>query len=492
MKTAILADLHITDFPGTVKQDVLDWTAAKLHETRPDLIVLIGDMTAMGTDCQNQRMFGFLNGLDIPWCSTPGNAELRTNRKNARQWIVAPPKGAPLLLVNSSDVIPTESDMKAMSALPSDARRLLCTHVPPGRWPEEMQNALKSAQKRRAITAVIAGHQHDDGDDRLRGLDPDKAAGGPPMFELWNNDSGDWHRSQIVMEEADIRTWPLAEREEFFSRFGVSAMNEPLETLQCAAELKIPHIELRHGSLGPLDENVLRVSIEKWRNRGGETLSMHLPNLTPGDDHGSLCAAVERALRLGCNRVTLHVPAVTAVDFPKYRNELLANFLERMAPLLDKSVDIGIENLHTYAGKEADAQRNYGCTISECREWIETLRNATGNPRIGFHFDIGHARNNPPFNSAENVSDYYAKLCPMANGCHFHQVNPAPSEGENGNHTPFTGLYEKFISLAGTFLAWRKGQFKLNPPIFLEIRGKGLGVDTYKKLRHLIIRGDGR
>ncbi|MBO4511887.1 MAG: hypothetical protein J5746_03910, partial [Victivallales bacterium] len=208
---------------------------------------------------------------------------------------------------------------------------------------------------------------------------------------------------------------------------------------------------------------------------------------TAKDDGGALLASAERALRLGCQRVTLHVPAVTAAVFPEHKERLLANFMTRMAPLLDSPVDIGIENLHTYAGKTDDAQRNYGCTIAECRDWIEELREASGNARIGFHLDIGHARNNAPFNSRENLSDYYAEMGAIANGCHFHQVVLKPAAGDSGNHNPFTGLYTKMISLAGYFLAWRAGQFALNPPVFLEIHGKGLGIQNYNKLKHLIL-----
>ena len=158
-----------------------------------------------------------------------------------------------------------------------------------------------------------------------------------------------------------------------------------------------------------------------------------------------------------------------------------------MAPLLEHPVDIGIENLHTSPGKTDDLNRNYGCTIAECRSWIETLRAATGNERIGFHLDIGHARNNPPFNSIENLSDFYAELGGIANGCHFHQVSPVAIQGESGNHQPFTGLYDKLISLAGFFFAWRIGQFPLNPPLFLEIRGSGRGIQTYRTLKQLIV-----
>ena len=486
MRIAVLADLHLTACRTSVKLDVLEWLSNELRACHPDLVVAIGDLTALGTEDQSRRMCAFLNSTDLPWCSTPGNAEFRTSAELASPWYVAPPPGAPVLLVDSANYDPPAKDLQEMAALPDGAGVLLATHVPPSAWPEEARRALSAAQERQAIAAVIAGHQHDDGSDRLRGLDPDKSAGGPPMFEIWDNGTGSWHRTPVEMTSADIRTWPLEERQKLFAQFGVCTMWTTLENIAEATRLRIPHLELREPALQKLSEDTLLNALDAWRRECGRTLSLHLSNLTVGDDGGALRLSAERALRLGCTRVTLHVPAVTAADFPHCQTALLDNFLERMKPLLDSPVDIGIENLHTSPGRTADDQRNFGCTIGECRSWIETLRQATGNSRIGFHFDIGHARNNPPFNSTENLSDFYAEMGMLANGCHFHQVSPVRVEGDSGNHRPFTGLYEKMISLAGFFLAWRKGQFPLQPPIYLEIRGDGLGIQTYNTLRELI------
>ena len=487
MKIAVLADLHLTACRTSVKLDVLTWLAAELRTRRPDLILAIGDLTALGTEDQSRRMRAFLDGTGLPWCSTPGNAEFRTCPDLAAPWYVAPPSGAPLLLVDSANYDPPARDLQAMAALPDGAGFLLATHVPPYEWPEEARLALDAAMERRAITAVIAGHQHNDGTERLRGLDPDKSAGGPPMFEMWDNGDGDWTRAPVEMTSADIRTWPLEAREALFRQFGVCTMWTTLETIAEAIQLRIPHLELREPALQKLSKDALIDALGDWRRECGRTLSLHLPNLTAGDDGGALRLSAERALRLGCTRVTLHVPAVTAADFPHCQTALLDNFLERMKPLLDSPVDIGIENLHTSPGRQTDDLRNYGCTIAECRSWIETLREATGNSRIGFHLDIGHARNNAPFNSTENLSDFYAEMGMLVNGCHFHQVSPTHAKGDSGNHNPFTGLYDKMISLAGFFLAWRKGQFPLLPPIYLEIRGAGLGIQTYNTLRKLIL-----
>ena len=487
MKIAVIADLHLTGCRKAVKANVLEWLKADLRQQAPDLLMAIGDLTALGTEDQNSRMLAYIQSLGLPWCSTPGNAEFRTNVENAAPWYVAPPANMPVILVDSANYKPPEADLQALAALPDKAGYLLGTHVPPESWPEGAKQTLSMAMARGAVTALIAGHKHNDGKNVMRGLDPDKAAGGPPMYEIWSNDAGKWCRSIREMASADIRSWPRAEREKLFSQFGVCTMWETLEAIESARQLRIPHLELREGALLELPEASLLEALNAWRDECGKCLSLHLPNLTAKDDKGALLASAERALRLRCQRVTLHVPAVTAVAFPAQKEQLLANFLTRMKPLLDAPVDIGIENLHTYPGKTDDEQRNYGCTIAECRDWIEALRNATGNARIGFHMDIGHARNNAPFNSLENLSDYYVEMGPIANGCHFHQVISKPAAGDSGNHNPFTGLYTKMISLAGYFLAWRAGQFVLEPPVFLEIRGKGLGIQNYNTLKHLIL-----
>ena len=486
MKIAVLADLHLTEGDRTVKHAVLDWVVSELQERRPDIVALIGDMTAFGTPHQNRMLIRSLLLLGIPYCSTPGNAELRSTPENGRLWDIRPAPGIPLVLADSSTYELPESDLEKLRSLPDGAGYLLATHVPPYEWNEAARAVLDETRSRGAVTAVIAGHQHNDGEERLRGLDPDKAAGGAPRFDLFDNAGGSWSRTPVEMSEADVRTWPESERLALFSHFGVSAMWETLETLEAACALGIPHVEFRYSALERVSDSELKAAIDRWRGVCGKTLSMHLPNLRP-EDGGVLAEAVGRTLELGCDRVTLHVPAVTAAEFPAQRERLIANFLRDMKPLLDAGIDIGIENLHTTPGKESDDARNFGCTIGECRSWIEALRQAAGgNERIGFHLDIGHARNNKPFNSFENLSDYYAELGGITNGCHFHQVSPQPSSGDSGNHTPFTGLYDKLISLAGFFLAWRCGQFPHKPALFLEIRGAGAGVASYRTMKELI------
>ena len=480
MRIAILSDAHLTDANGTVKHLVLNWLGRELAQKQPDLVAAIGDLTALGTPSQNDAMLTFLRSQAIPFCSTPGNAELRTSPDAAELWRIPPPPATPILLIDSATGAPQQADLAALELLPDNSRYLLATHVPVQDWPSAHRACVERALARKAITTVVAGHQHDDGPDRIRGLDPDKSAGGPPMFAVFDNADGGWKRTTVVMTEADIRPWPLTEREEVFSQLGVSAMHETLETLDAAARLRIPQVELRYSALTQVADAELVTAISRWRGAGGRMLSMHLPNLKPEAD-GTMAAAVRKTLELGCNRVTLHVPAVAAAEFPRQRERLLDNFLRDMHPLMEAGMDIGIENLHTSPGRTSDELRNYGCTIAECRSWIEDLRQASGNRRhLGFHLDIGHARNNTPFSTRFPVGAWYETLGAEVNGMHIHQVKQEP-DGTFLNHRPLTGFFDPLISLSSLVMARQRGILP-RAPMLLEVR-EGLGPEAWLALR---------
>ena len=75
----------------------------------------------------------------------------------------------------------------------------------------------------------------------MRGLDPDKAAGNPPGFEIISSTaSGEWQREKITMPGIDPVGWQADERAKLHSLFGISVMYEPLKGLHCAAH----HCEL--------------------------------------------------------------------------------------------------------------------------------------------------------------------------------------------------------------------------------------------------------
>ena len=484
MKIAVFADLHLTDNFGTVKDEVLEWALTEVRRQQADMLCLIGDLTAQGTTRQADRILDRIGKSGLPWCSTPGNAELRAGvAATEKRFDVPAPKTAGIVSVNTARNEPDPDELAKLAALPDGACFLLTTHNPVRNWSEAARTAVRKAEQRRAVTAVIAGHSHHDEPGILRGLDPDKASGGPPMFSILSREQGEWIRGDVVMPGVDPAEWEEAARAELRSMFGISAKSNPLDGLEFAFRNRIPHLELRF----PLsDPESLTAPLARWRKNGGRTLSLQLPSLTPRDDGGELRQAAECAVRLHCERVTLQVPKVTAAKYPAEREHLLDRFAKDLEPVLKNKLTIGIENLHTHPEARTDDRRNFGCTIEECRTWIELLRERFAPAKIGFHMDLGHARNNAPFSGRENLSDYYCELGHLVNGWHFHQV--VQSKDGFLNHQKLTGFYDKLISLGGWFMAWRRGQ--LAPaPVFLEVRDMEENKESYLRLMELLDTG---
>lgn len=481
LKIAILADLHLTDNSGSVKLKVLDWALEEARRRDAGLLVGIGDLTATGSAVQAELLFGRVAACGIPFCATPGNAECRESPDGAERQNIPSPGGVPLFLADSSADRLGEETLLRLGDLPGNGGFLLATHCPPSMWPESQRAVLDAAIARRAVTAVIAGHVHSDGPDTLRGLDPDKAAGGPPMMSIFTRSGdGNWSREDIVMPGVDPMDWTEAERAAFRRVLGVSCMYDPFGVLAEAAELKIPVAELRYGTTGGNTD--ISASLERWRNRGGRILSMHLPSLTGKEDSRRILEdAVRNAIALGCDRVTLHVPEIRAGEYPALKTRLADDCSRLIAPLLERGIRVGIENLHTINGKCAPEERVFGCTIPECADWIAALRDRTGSVGIGFHLDIGHARNNSPFSQTMNVSDYYNAPGLPVNGLHFHQVRQQP-DGTFKNHAPLEEFYGKLIALGGYFLARRAGLLAPEAPVILEIQQPGGGIASYRKL----------
>jgi len=377
---------------------------------------------------------------------------------------------------------PTPADLAKLAALPAQSGCLLVTHNPIRQWSESAQQIAREAMQRNAVTAVIAGHSHHDADGILRGLDPDKASGGAPMFAVMEQQpDGSWLRSDVVMPGISPEEWSDSEREAFRRRIGISTMWEEVAAFEFATEHRIENVELRMELNCPPE---LPVLIEKWRAAGGKVLSLHLPELRLDDPEDKLHKYVLLACKLQCNRVTLHVPKVTAAGFAAVQEQLLDKLSGDMQMLLQNNIVVGIENLHTTGSANTFETRNFGCCIDECRSWIELLRKRFATDKIGFHLDIGHARNNAPLSGKENLSDWYCRMGDLINGWHLHQVEH--KDGEFFNHQPLTGFYGKLISLGGMFMALRAGQLPGSTPMFLEARTWEGNVKAYTALMRIL------
>ena len=489
MRLAVIGDLHLTENPKSLTcKKILPRALALAEEAKAHALIGIGDLTASGTEKQTHLLMAALKKSPLPFYSTCGNAETRSNNRLAASMQNIPaPENIPVIFMDSSHAKVKENDLARLAALPANSHFLLCSHYPPEMWQEEAVQILEEAVERKAVTSVLCGHVHQDGINTMRGLDPDKASGNPPaVVFMERKEDGSWDRSEKILEDMDPAQWTEEEKKVFLSHLGVSCMQEPLETLEEAASLSIPVVELRYEALDNMSNSLL-LAVKKWRANGGKCLSLHLPNLRPheGDSSCDLAKGVRYALELGCDRVTLHVPEVTASLFPEKKAVLTENFVKLLTPLMEKNIVIAIENLHTKYQKWGEDERNYGCTIEECASWIEHLKNVTSYANIGFHCDIGHARNNVPFSISEYMSDYYAEERLPFKGFHFHQIVKI-EEYHFKNHFPLLGFYDKVISLSGYFLARKNALIPADAPVILEINTPGGSVQCYKKFLELI------
>ncbi len=483
-KVAVLADMHLPERTDTVKEPVFDWALAEAKRRRVDMIVGAGDMTAMGTTGAAKRLLEKLRATGLPFLNAPGNAELRTsaNRAEVLQMMNANQRmGNVVILDNARQMLTDESKAFLESLEAAGERNLLAvTHCPIFTMTVDEQVWLDHFIENGVISCLVSGHKHQDTyDDHypvVRGLDPDKAIGGPPCLVILTWNGTIWEREDVPCTFADPREWSEEEREEFLSYLGISCMADTIGGLKAAVEYRIPSVELRFEPTSKLPVEEVKALLKEWRSLGGKYLSMHAPSIKP-DENGDgivgadvLSAASDLAVELGCRAVTMHVPHSFQVGkvVGQFREQLLDVYAEGLAPLKMAGVTISIENMHMVRGEKIDANRGYGYTPEECRSWILALRNRMDYENIGFHLDIGHARNNAWYASRFNVSEWYVEMGRMLSGCHLHQVALWTS-GKMENHCPLKDLFGQYISLSSFFMAWRNGQLR-HVPMYLEIR----------------------
>ena len=493
MKIAVFADLHLPDRPDTVKEQVLDMAVHHLRcVEKVDQILCAGDMTAAGTVAASERLIRKLRSIGTPFLITPGNAEHRTpqEREESARILATPVAEQKFRMLDSADGFFTDEAVRLLNDLPDNA--IPVTHTPPDHLPEKDRLLLESVKSK--IRLLIAGHLHIDKDDGIvqlvRGMDPDKAIGAPPALTIFELDGHNINRRNITPADAEPRNWSAEAVDGFLSMLGISGMDEPLENLAFAAAEKVPCVELRYWSLTDLPEKQIHDAVKQWRDSGGHTLSVHLPDIgfrdgaVTGEER--LRRTLDAALATGCDRFTLHVPAMSVADAKN--PEILAMTADRtaecLAPVIRQGMYGGIENMHMRPSEPPGDLRNFGYTPAECRQWIDMIRGRLGahGDRLGFHFDIGHARNNAPYSSTDPVCSWLAAFGSEVNGMHLHQVAIKP-DGTFTNHAPLMSFYDPLISLASLFLSWQSGQLH-HAPMFLEIRNK-LGPASLRALRHL-------
>ena len=492
----MFADLHYTAESGRLKGEVLRWAVREAARRGATAIVCAGDMVGCGRKAEAEAVAAILAESALPVSLTPGNAELRTPEESAETLAIlsgAPtPKG--VALVDSSKGWPSTANGQQQEG------SLVVTHEPPPSLPSSacLAGAL-----------VVAGHTHRDAEapglSIVRGLDPDKAQGGPPAFAVFGRSSnGVWRREENVsFPGVAPEEWSPSFRRCFLNDLGISSMDDPFGGLGFAIRERVPCLELRAFTWRAGTFDALLEKVREWRASGGRVLSLHLAELgfVSGVAQGidAVREACLDALALGCDRVTLHVPKIPAMDYEASIEVMRCAYTEALAPLAGTGIAIGVENMHmtaedreliaaasspmsrfigTCGGASRRSPRRFGYTPDECARQVSLLRDIPGL-RVGFHLDIGHARNNAPFPTRYPVGSWYELLGSEVNGMHLHQIDQAP-DGTFRNHRPLRGFFDPLVSLSSLVMARQRGILP-RAPMFLEIRD-GLGPASWRAL----------
>ena len=498
MRFAVLADLHLPDRDDTVKEKVFDCALEMISRSRADAVLCVGDMIMNNAVEAAKRVKNKIAALNIPVIYACGNTE------NAALQTVEMFSNENLFCINKTvcAVFPTEKNFSeneyafTLEKVKASESAIIISHYLPRHFSEVDKSRLAYLLTANENVIFIAGHEHYDRIDGVyhvvRGIDPDKAIGGMPSAAFFEYDE-EKRCFKRENAEIDLRTADDEKLQEFVSFCGISGMHETLKNFEYAILNKIASFEMRHTAVADLPFAGLAEVIEKWRKVGGRHLSMHMPDIvrnseTAEIDLKSAEDVAELAVKLGCDRLTVHVPkcSVETLSNADCRQKMLDAYALICSKVLRHDISVGIENMHMTSKDTPDEKRRFGYTPQECREWIEDLRRICRSDKIGFHFDIGHARNNAPFSAQYAVSTWFAELGKYINGYHLHQVKV----GENGkflNHQAITEPFGALISYASFYLAWQTEQIA-HAPIFIET---SLNADvSYDILKNNFLNGN--
>jgi len=488
---AVIADTHLPAMPGTAQETCLDWALATLSANPPDLLAVAGDITAAGSPATAAAFRSKLDHSGLRTLITPGNSDLRNPSAQAavlQALSTAPASDHPpcrvVLLDTGAGEVTAEARLALTHAGAGVGERALVVvmHFPPGSLAPDSRQWLESWVRQTQPSLIVAAHSHRDREvcwagtpvHTVRGLDPDKAIGGPPAVALFELREGTWRRRELSFPDGTAEGWSPGEREELRALLGLACSNEAAAGLLRAAAEGVACVELRATNAAK-DPQALRTALSTWWQAGGRYLSWHMPDVPWREDDSPPTEVAEwrDLLQVGLHRdiqaLTVHVPRATvALMQPGSQpwRSLSDTFCRLLEPAVARGVRIAIENMHMRPGESADESRRYGYLPAECLAWAEELRSRLGRDTVGMLLDLGHARNNDPFAAEFTLGAWYALVGRHSVGYHLHQV--LTTDGKMRNHQPITGFHGPLISLSSFLWAWHAGHLN-HAPVFIEV-----------------------
>ncbi len=78
IKIAVIADTHLASVPDTAQEAALAFALKKLHSNKPDVVLVLGDVTAAGNIESAERARTMLDQSGLCYRMIPGNSDERT------------------------------------------------------------------------------------------------------------------------------------------------------------------------------------------------------------------------------------------------------------------------------------------------------------------------------------------------------------------------------------------------------------------------------
>lgn len=467
MKIGFICDLHLPEDENVLQYDVLEWAISDLKQNA-DLIIFAGDVTCNGDIDVYNTFIKKMNGLSLPFLFIPGNSDLRN--KESREEISKTASrfenefaGIKIFALNDCDVKISDSQFEILEK--ADEKSIVFMHHPISIFQKNTREKFELWRKNHSETHLFYAHRHESkiigNDISLQALDPDKTIGECPCVTYFDTTTKKICKS--------FYSAPIPK--DFCEYFGISCY-DPIKHVEFCIKNNLKNLELRPNSI-EADQKELYDIIKSWRQKGGENLCIHLPDVCYNQGEvtqKSIDRYIELANLLMVDRITQHVPKVS-VNEAESDPTVLESICEFSAEKLNgisHPVVIGVENMHMTEKEKPDTNRRFGYTPEECLKFMDLLSKYTEH-RVGINFDIGHARNNAPFSQKYQISTWFAKLGSHIVGYHIHQVTL--TEGKFNNHMPITHIYGKLISFASLFKCWDKG-FINKAPLIFEMRPK--------------------
>ena len=473
MRICLIADLHIPNNAEAIQNKVLSWAIADAVKKNADLLVFAGDMTADGSRAAIERFQKAIHSISIPAMVIPGNSDFRSPETTE---LVRQLASVPVMERNGYRVIAL---MDGERTIPdaiynlldgADAKTIVCGHHPP----EDLQNPHRAKmmmwRETHPDVPFFFGHLHksenrDGYTHALPAADPDKAIGESPAISYYDTETG-------ILEKAYFYCPVPYDLHEYI---GVSCMH-PLEDIPYVITHQVRHIELRMDAASIPRAELLQL-LHQWRAAGGQTLSLHAPEIFENDRktyavrQWELLAEFADCIQV--DRITLHAPNIPMGEVSDGYLDEISEYVVRALSKLPETLTIGIENMHMTQGEQPDNRRRFGYLPEECLRFVRILKKHTSQ-KVGIHLDVGHARNNAPYSQTHTLSAWYAGTGSEAVGYHIHQVLQTDQGMEN--HMPIDCWYGRLISYASFFREWNDGTLA-KAPVFLEIRQeKGYAV----------------